>query len=262
MVKTMVNVMRRRAGTLTAGGALLQAALLLGVLVPLTGLLAAALAHSGGAENPYHAGMLTWLVAAGGAATILYGLEHGGYPHASLGLCNTMTILRAAGIAILAGLLATPQALDPVTGLGWTLVLLAAITLSLDGVDGWAARRSGLRSAFGARFDMESDVAFALVMAALAWQGDKVGAWFLALGLIRPAFLLAGAVLPALRQPLPEAFWRKTIAAVQMGVQVVLLAPILPGGVTQVLAAGLLAMVASGFAVDIRWLLVCARQQS
>jgi phosphatidylglycerophosphate synthase len=170
-------------------------------------------------------------------------------------------MLRAAGIAALAGLLVVPGALDPVGGLGWILVALAALVLALDGADGWAARRSGLRSTFGARFDVEADVAFALVMAALAWQAGKVGVWFLALGGLRPAFLLARALWPQLRTPLPEAMWRKRVAAVQMVVQVVLMAPVIVPPVSYLLAGVLLAGVILSFAVDIRWLLRQPRRQ-
>lgn len=241
-----------------AGGATLQAVLLLCVLVPLSGLLSGALAYLGGAMQPMSAALLTWGLAAIGAVTVVQGLERMRYPHPTLGLCNVMTILRATSITIMAGLLAVPEALDPVTGLGWGLVLVALITLMLDGVDGWAARRARLHSAFGARFDMESDVAFAIVMAALAWQSGQVGLWFLALGLMRPAFLVLGWLNPALRQPLPDAFWRKTVAAMQMIVQVVILAPIVPPNGAALLAMGLLAMVGTGFAHDIRWLLARA----
>ena len=39
-----------------------------------------------------------------------------------------------------------------------------------------------MASAFGARFDMETDALLLLVLAALAWQFDKAGAWVLASG--------------------------------------------------------------------------------
>ncbi len=239
---------------MSTGGAQFHALLLACLIVPLSGFAAAWLANAGGAAQPKLAAILTWVIASIGAVAVSHGLERLNYPHARLGLCNTLTLLRAASIAALAGLLATPEVLDPASGLGWGLVLLALLTLSLDGVDGWAARRSGLRSDFGARFDMETDVAFALVLAALAWQSEKVGIWFLALGLIRPAFLLAGLILPALRHPLPDAFWRKTVAAVQMGGQVLILAPIVTPGLSHVLGIILMAGVTTGFAVDIRWL--------
>ncbi len=239
-----------------------QALALVVLLVPLAGLGAAGLAHVGGAAQPLHAALLTWGLATAGGLIILQALERMNYPHSRLGVCNIMTLLRAAAITMLAGLLATPEVLHPETGLGWALVVLAVITLMLDGVDGWAARRSGLRSEFGARFDMEADVGFAIVMAALAWQSGQVGIWFLALGLLRPAFLLAALLLPALRHPLPDAYWRKSIAAVQMGVQVAILTPIIAPTVAQLLGASLLLGVALGFAVDIRWLLTRAQRDA
>jgi phosphatidylglycerophosphate synthase len=39
--------------------------------------------------------------------------------------------------------------------------------LALDGLDGWLARRFGLASAYGARFDMEVDGFLILVLALL-----------------------------------------------------------------------------------------------
>ena len=45
--------------------------------------------------------------------------------------------------------------------------------------DGPAARRSGIASRFGARFDMETDALMILVLAVLAWRWDRAGAWVL-----------------------------------------------------------------------------------
>ena len=232
-----------------------RAALVLAGLIPCATLASLSLARAGGAADPLQAAALTLGLCLAGGAAILAGLSGQHYPHTRLGLCNLLTMLRAAGIAALAGLLVVPGALDPAGGLGWTLVALAAAVLALDGADGWAARRSGLRSGFGARFDVEVDVAFALVTAALAWQAGKVGIWFLALGGLRPAFLLARAVWPQLRAPLPEAAWRKRVAALQMILQVVLLAPVIVPPASQLLAGALLAGVVLSFAVDIRWLM-------
>jgi phosphatidylglycerophosphate synthase len=232
-----------------------QAALILAGLVPGAAMLAQALAEDGGARAPALSGLLTLAICLVGGAGVLWGLERARYPHARLGLCNAVTLLRAAGIAVLAGLVIAPQALAGPQGLGWALVGLAGAVLALDFVDGWAARRSGLRSDFGARFDVETDVVFAIVLAALAWQAGKVGVWFLALGALRPAYLAAGALVPALRAPLPPAMWRKSVAAVQMTAQVALLAPVIAPPWSQGLAAAVLGGVMLSFAVDIRWLL-------
>lgn len=220
------------------------------------------LAESHGAGTPAHAMVTTLLLCLVGGVVIFNGLSGAAYPHARLGLCNSLTMTRAAGIAAMAGLLATPDALAVLSGTGWTLVILAGAVLALDAVDGWAARQSGLKSEFGARFDVEVDVVFAIVMAALAWQAGKVGAWFLMLGALRPAFLLARAVWPRLRGALPDARWRKTVAAIQMAVQVALLAPLLAPPVSQLVAATLLAALVGSFSVDIRWLLTRSRGRS
>ncbi len=67
--------------------------------------------------------------------------------------------------------------------LGWMLVGLGVVAVALDGVDGVLARSRNEASAFGARFDMETDALLILVLAALVWQHGKAGAWILAAGL-------------------------------------------------------------------------------
>ena len=227
-----------------------QALGMLAVLLPLAIWLSYALAQFGGAPAPHDAALATATLLMLGSGGVLLGLRRGAYPHDRLGLCNVVTATRGAGICILAGLVFVPNALG---ALGWTLVSLAAATLALDGLDGWLARRSGLRSEFGARFDVESDVAFAFVLALLAWQADKAGLWFVALGLLRPAFLAASLAWPALRIPLPDAYWRKAMAAMQMIVQVAVLAPIVAPPASHLIAGGLLSIMVMSFAVDIRW---------
>lgn len=231
-----------------------QAAWLLVALIPGATLSAFALAETGGASGPMASGLLTLVVGLVGGGLVLHGLSGGLYPHPRLGFCNIVTLIRAAGIAVLAGLTLSPQALQGPLALDWALVALAAAVLSLDLVDGWAARRSGLKSEFGARFDVETDVAFAIVLAVLAWQADKVGLWFLALGALRPLFLLILAVWPRLNRPLPDAIWRKWVAATQMIGQVALLAPVVQPPVSEALAAAILAGVAVSFLYDLRWL--------
>ncbi|WP_176847092.1 CDP-alcohol phosphatidyltransferase family protein [Roseicitreum antarcticum] len=225
---------------------------MLTLLIPAASLGSFALAGTAGARGPIVPAMITLMICLAGGALVLRGLAPGRYPHARLGLCNVITLSRAAGIAVMAGLIAAPGALSGPEALGWALVALSALVLTLDLADGWAARRSGLNSTFGARFDVESDVAFAVVLAVLAWQADKAGVWFLTLGALRPAFLMSSLIWPWLSGALPDAMWRKTVAAVQMIAQVVLLAPVVTPPASEVLAALLLAGVALSFAVDIR----------
>ena len=229
----------------------MQGAVLLAVIFPLALASAYALAVIAGAHRPGLSVALTSVLYVVGALAVLVALmAEGRYPHPRLGLCNVITLTRAAGVAVMAGLV-----LAPVTGLGWGLVALAAGVLVLDALDGWAARRARLQSAFGARLDVETDVAFALTLAALAVALGQVGPWFLLLGLMRPLFLGAGRVWPALRAPLPEARWRKRMAAAQMTVQVVLIAPVIAPPLSVWIGAVMLVAVLASFAVDIRWLL-------
>lgn len=230
---------------------IVQAVALLGLLLPASVAGAYILADLLRAATPAYAAALTAVIFALGAVIVLRGLGMTRYyAHDRLGLCNILTLSRAAGIAVMAGLL-----LAPVAGLGWGLVAMAGVLLALDGLDGWAARRAQLQSPFGARLDMETDVAFSLTLSALAVAMGQVGAWFLLLGLLRPLFLTAGRVWPALAAPLPYARWRKTMAGLQMAGQVILIAPVVAQPVSAWLGAAILTGTAASFAVDIRWLL-------
>lgn len=239
-----------------------QAALLLVLLIPAASLGSLALAANSGASAPALPALMTLALCISGGALVLRGLAPGRYPHARLGLCNAITLSRAAGVAVLAGLIAAPDALRGPAALGWALVALSAPVLALDMADGWAARRSGLKSGFGARFDVETDVAFAIVLSVLAWQAGKAGVWFLALGGLRPAFLMASIIWPWLGGVLPDAMWRKTVAAVQMIAQVALLVPVVTPPASGLLAALVLAGVTLSFAFDIRALHARRRAQS
>ncbi|MFP4328489.1 MAG: CDP-alcohol phosphatidyltransferase family protein, partial [Paracoccaceae bacterium] len=126
--------------------------------------------------------------AVGALALLTYGVAvalagrglHRHYPHARLGLCNLMTLARLALVSALVAPLAAGA------GASWPVFAVAAVALSLDGVDGWLARRQGLVSDFGARFDMEVDSALALVLALNA--SAAAGPAALLLGLPRYLF--------------------------------------------------------------------------
>ncbi len=174
------------------------------------------------------------------------------YPHHRLGIANIVTLSRSAVIAALCALLVAPGLQSD--QLAWTVLAIAIFSLCLDGVDGYFARRQGLTSAFGARFDMEIDSIFALLLALLCWQSGKAGAWVLILGSMRYLFLGAAFVWPWLLAPLPERFTRKAICVVQIAVLIALLAPIISGPMSWTLAAiGTLLLVYS-FGRDVVWL--------
>jgi phosphatidylglycerophosphate synthase len=175
------------------------------------------------------------------------------FPHARLGLCNLVTLGRAAMMAVIAALLVRPAGLAGEAGLAWGAVALALTALALDGVDGWLARRSGLTSAFGARFDMEVDAALAAVLCALAILSGKAGLWLLPLGFLRYAWVAAGAVLPWLSGPLPERFSRKAVCVVQIAALIALMAPVVMPPVSTLIAAGATGALVWSFAVDAVW---------
>ncbi|WP_235829826.1 CDP-alcohol phosphatidyltransferase family protein [Frigidibacter oleivorans] len=188
----------------------------------------------------------------GAAALAVRGIgrgRSGTYPHGRLGLCNAVTLTRAA---LAASLLAPALAGTPRPGLCLALTLVA---LALDGVDGWLARQAGLASRFGARFDMETDSLLALVLALLAMQTAGLGPWVLVLGLPRYVFWAAMWVWPWLDGPLPPRRSRRWICVVQIGALAALQLPGLwpaAAALAVPLAAGALALVLWSFAVDIR----------
>jgi phosphatidylglycerophosphate synthase len=76
------------------------------------------------------------------------------------------------------------------------IVIVCASVLALDAIDGWVARKTGSSSAFGERFDMETDAAFVLAMSWLLAVDRNLGAWALIPGLWRYAYVLWEAASP------------------------------------------------------------------
>lgn len=222
-------------------------ALLVAVLIGAT--LAAALAwawHADAVRPTLVANALGVFAAA--CAAVVAGLPaHRPQPH--FGWANTVTLARVALVAVLAAM-----ALEPRVPLGTALFAIACVAAALDAVDGPIARAGGRTSAFGARFDMEADALLILVLAVLAWRGERAGAWVVASGALRYGFVAAAHAWPWLGAPLPPSERRRAVCAVQV---VVLLACVAPGVVppvsTLLAAVGLLALLAS-FAIDVAWL--------
>jgi phosphatidylglycerophosphate synthase len=173
----------------------------------------------------------------------------------SFGAANSVTLVRAALALLLAALVG--EATTP--ALGWVLVAIGTVAVALDGVDGALARRRDQASAFGARFDMETDALLILVLAVLVWQQGKAGVWILAAGLLRYLFVAAGWVLPWMSAALPPSRRRQAVCVVQIVSLLGALAPVVVPPWSEALAlAGLTALVWS-FAVDAQWLARQAR---
>lgn len=190
------------------------------------------------------AAMAAFLLVCGAAL----GAMRRGYPHDRIGGCNVVTLLRAGLVcALLMPLVAGRPA-------GWAVAGVAGLALVLDGLDGRLARRSGLASRFGARFDIEVDAALALVLALHVIAGTAVGAEILVLGLARYAFEAAGLVWPWLRADLPDRRWRKAICVIQIVTLILLQTPLPPRDLAIDLARLAAVLLAASFAVDVAWL--------
>ena len=120
------------------------------------------------------------------------------HPFPTFGPANQVTTVRAALVALVAGLIGEAH----LPAYATARPIVSGIVTALDGVDGWLARRTRMASAFGARFDMEVDALLILVLSILAWQYEKAGPWIVLAGLLRYVFVAAGWVFPWMARPL------------------------------------------------------------
>jgi phosphatidylglycerophosphate synthase len=141
----------------------------------------------------------------------------------------------------------------------YAIFVLALVALVLDGVDGWASRRTGLVSPFGARFDMEVDALLVLILSASACLHGKAGGWVLLIGAMRYLFVAAGLAKPALRRPLPPSLRRQAVCVLQVATLAILLLPEVVSPVSTALAAAALVALTWSFAIDVHWLLRTGR---
>ncbi len=177
-------------------------------------------------------------------------------PHRRFGPANEVTLIRAVLVCLLAGLSGWVE----LQSLGWLPFLLALTILLLDGVDGWAARRSGLPSAFGERFDIEVDSLLLLAICMLLAFSEKAGIWVLGAALLRYAFVAAGKALPWLARSLPPRMARKTCFVVAAALLFAGLAPLVPPEFAAAMASAATVLLAVSFAVDLLWLTRQARR--
>lgn len=172
------------------------------------------------------------------------------HPFPEFGPANRVTLLRGMLIALLAGFLGEPVSMPAAL----TLVAMGLVALILDGFDGKLARSSRMSSAFGARFDMETDAVLVLLFSMLAWQLDKAGPWVILSGLLRYLFLAAGWMLAWMRAPLPASRRRQTVCVIQIAVMLAVLLPFVQSPWSDLLAACTLCLLGLSFLVDVLWL--------
>ncbi len=191
-------------------------------------------------------GKVAVLFAAGMAIAFHYIGAH--HPHMRFGPANHVTMVRVMMVALIAGLIGEPEL--PRAALA-AAITTGAMTV-LDGVDGWLARRSRMASAFGARFDMETDAVLVMTMSILVWQHGKAGAWALLGGIMRYIFVLAVWGLPWMRHPLHPTRRAKIITVWHMVGLSVGLAPFVPLPLSAIVVGLTTAALAWSFSVDVR----------
>jgi phosphatidylglycerophosphate synthase len=172
------------------------------------------------------------------------------------GAANWVTAARALYATCLLGYGIWAAAVGHLPGptLRWFWVVGALGALALDGVDGRLARRLGQESAFGARFDMETDAATVLGLSLLIWLCDQAGTWVLAIGLMRYIFVGGGWVWPALAAPLPQRKRRQAVCVVQVAALILAAVPSVSPAWASPLCFVALAGLVYSFAVDVVWL--------
>lgn len=133
----------------------------------------------------------------------------------SFGTADVVTLVRGVGVCFLAGLALQALAGGLARHGVLTMIVMGALCLTLDGVDGRVARSRGEASAFGARFDVETDAAMLVVLSVAVAALGIAGWWVLAIGALRYGYVATSVVVPALRTPLPYRYSAKVIAVAQ-----------------------------------------------
>jgi phosphatidylglycerophosphate synthase len=172
------------------------------------------------------------------------------HPFARFGPANQITTVRAMLVALVASLVGEPR----LPGVAAGAVAASVAVTVLDGVDGWLARRNRIASDFGARFDMEIDALLILALSVLAWRDEKAGAWVVLSGLLRYAFVAAGAIAPWLRAALPPSRRRQAICVIQIVALTLAMVPAIQPPLSTVIAAAALGILSCSFLIDTLWL--------
>jgi phosphatidylglycerophosphate synthase len=208
----------------------------------------AASARAGFALSIWYPFEATAILAA--VLTTTFGFVQARHPFARFGAANAVTTMRAALVALVGGLLFGP--IEPPVAAG--AAAAAMLGTSLDGIDGWLARRSSMSSEFGARFDMEVDALLGVVLSVLAWRHAKAGWWVLLAGSLRYLFILGGWLMPWLRRPLPPSRRRQIVCVIQLLGLALVIVPAVPPSLSSPLALFVLAALCYSFGVDVLWL--------
>ena len=131
------------------------------------------------------------------------------------GIADVVTLIRGLGVCFLAGLALQALVGDLARLAVLTMIIMGTLCLTLDGVDGRVARARAEVSAFGARFDVETDAAMLAVLSVAVAALGIAGWWVLSIGVLRYGYVATSLFVPALRTPLPYRYSGKVIAVAQ-----------------------------------------------
>lgn len=184
-------------------------------------------------------------------------VDHAAPLHATLGLANQLSLLRALLIAATGGfVLQLPD--NPL--LIWVAAGCYSVAAILDRVDGFIARRTRQTSLLGAELDTVYDALGLVVAPVLAVLLGKVHASYLLVSVAYYLFVLARSRRERLGLPvhplLPSSL-RRTLAGFQMGYVAVVLWPPFQAELTRVAGVAFMLPLLAGFVVD--WLVVSGR---
>lgn len=179
-----------------------------------------------------------------------------GHPYPQFGMANGVTLFRGVLNCLLIGMVwdhaaGVPAGDEP---LGWAFFGIALVSLLLDGLDGALARRSGMSSRFGARFDIETDALLLVALALGVVVAGKAGPWVLMISGLYYLFRAAGVLRPWLLAPLPPAFRRKLVFVAQAATLLFAMAPPVAATIAAPLLAVTLALLLWSFGRDCQWL--------
>jgi phosphatidylglycerophosphate synthase len=191
----------------------------------------------------------TALVCLGSLATWVW-LQRGTFAGVrEFGAANSVTSLRVLLLACLAG------AID-LTEPRWAALCSVSI-FTLDGIDGWLARRTNRASSFGAHYDMETDGCFVLILSIGLFELGRAGAWVLLAGALRYLYVIALQLARRTRAEAPRTrFGRYVFGLVVVGFTVGLLTG---PRTSEVLAAAATLLLSYAFARGFYWSLRAPR---
>ena len=182
----------------------------------------------------------------------------------TLGVANWVTLLRAAAVVLLAGLLPftirSDSGLSDPTTLAWVSAIMYLLISFSDLLDGYMARNRGRETELGKKLDIETDAAGILVASLLAVALSRLPVGYLFVGLAYYPFAFGIWLRKRRKQPLVSLKSRpyaRIIAGFQMGLVALALMPVFKTPFTHLAAYIFMVPFLIGFVRD--WLIVSCR---